>query len=75
VQDSLKKEELEVAEEDGDGEEDRFFPARETARIIKYKRTLAHKLSRHPPEPPPPELVNFPHIKKVKCDKGGGCER
>ena len=51
-----------------EGEGDRFYPARE--RVAKYKRPVGHnKLNRHPPEPPPPELINLPHIKKVQQQK------
>jgi hypothetical protein len=62
-----EEEEVEVKEQQGEEDEaDRFLPARETmARVGKYKRPVGQKLSRHPPEPPPPELINLPHIKKV----------
>ncbi len=54
-----------------EGEEEAVPPARE--RVARYKRPLPHKLSRHPPEPPPPELINLSHIKKVPSNSATHC--
>jgi hypothetical protein len=64
-----EEEELLVKVEEEEEGEERFLPARDTTvvRANKYKRPVGgQKLNRHPPEPPPPELINLPHIKKVQ---------
>jgi len=51
-------------EDDGLEESDQFYDVKQSPKVVKSKKSGRPKLARHPPEPPPDNIKDMPHIRK-----------